>query len=359
MFLTTKVKLVPTEAQNASLVAFMEKFNDACNWVSQQAFDAGVFHTYKLQSMVYRELREHFGFSSAVAVRVVAKVGDAYKISKRSVCVFKKHGAIPYSTSSLSWRMRRGEVSIQAGGRREHIPFCCGKQAEQMLQTRRPSGWLVLIEGVFYFHVFCSVDVPDVRAVESFLGVDLGIVNIAVDSEGHVYSGQELRSIRSRYARLRSKLQSKGTRSARRRLKKLRCKESRFISSVNHGVSKAIVAFAEGTEKGVALEELTGIRSRITARKAKQKFVQASWSFAQLREFISYKAALAGVCLVVVDPRNTSRQCPMCESVDKRNRKTQSQFLCVDCGFSAPADLNAARNIARRAVAEQPYAVAA
>ncbi|MER3402668.1 MAG: transposase, partial [Armatimonadota bacterium] len=76
----------------------------------------------------------------------------------------------------------------------------------------------------------------------------------------------------------------------------------------------------------------------------------------QLRSFIEYKARLAGVPVVIVDPRNTSRTCPACGHVAKANRPTQAEFRCVECGFAGPADAIAAENI-RRAVVMRPYAV--
>jgi IS605 OrfB family transposase len=119
-------------------------------------------------------------------------------------------------------------------------------------------------------------------------------------------------------------------------------------------ISKGVVAKAKDSGRGIALEDLKGIRDRITVRKG-QRRQHHSWAFNQLRQFIEYKAKLAGVLVKVVDPRNTSRTCPKCGSVDKANRKSQSLFSCVSCGFSAPADTVAAGIIAGRAVVNRPY----
>src|SRR5690606_39939031 len=106
---------------------------------------------------------------------------------------------------------------------------------------------------------------------------------------------------------------------------------------------------------GIALEDLTHIRTRTTVRKA-QRREHASWSFFQLRSFIEYKARVAGVPVVAVDPRNTSRTCPDCGCIDKANRKSQSELLCTSCGFAGHADVIAAGNIRRRAVVMRPDA---
>ena len=160
--------------------------------------------------------------------------------------------------------------------------------------------------------------------------------------------------MRYRHRQLRRKLQTKGTHSARRRLRKLSGKERRFSTWTNHNISKEIVEKAKDTGRGIAIEKLGGIRDRLTVRKA-QRSTLSSWSFAQLRVFIEYKAKLAGILVVAVDPRNTSRTCPCCGYIDKANRKSQSKFLCLDCGYSGLADQIAAVNIRSRAVVNLPY----
>jgi transposase len=96
------------------------------------------------------------------------------------------------------------------------------------------------------------------------------------------------------------------------------------------------------------LEELTHIRTRITVRRS-QRATFSSWAFAQLRAFIDYKARAAGVPVILVDPRNTSRTCPACGHVDKANRKSQAEFRCTSCCCAGHADHFAAVEIGRRA----------
>ncbi|MER3402160.1 MAG: transposase, partial [Armatimonadota bacterium] len=138
------------------------------------------------------------------------------------------------------------------------------------------------------------------------------------DSDGDAYSGGHLNGLRKRHAKLRARLQKKGTKSAKRLLKKRRRKEQRFARDVNHCISKKLVAKAKGSSRGIALEDLKGIRERISVKKA-QRRVQHSWAFHQLRSFVEYKARLAGVPVVLVDPRNTSRTCPAYGHVAKAN----------------------------------------
>jgi transposase len=94
---------------------------------------------------------------------------------------------------------------------------------------------------------------------------------------------------------------------------------------------------------------LSGIRNRIRARKSERTRLH-SWAFGQLQSFVLYKAKRAGVPVVFVDPRNTSRKCAVCDTVSKANRKTQAAFECIACGHTNNADANAAENIRRAAV---------
>jgi IS605 OrfB family transposase len=132
--------------------------------------------------------------------------------------------------------------------------------------------------------------------------------------------------------------------------------EARFARDVNHTIGKRIVREAQRTKRGIALENLKHIRMRVRARKS-QRTVLHSWSFFQLQACIAYKAALAGVPIALVDPRNTSRTCPACGRIDKANRPSQTTFRCVSCGCAGHADTIAAGNIRvlGRAAVMQPH----
>ncbi|CNG75677.1 IS605 family transposase OrfB [Mycobacterium tuberculosis] len=165
-----------------------------------------------------------------------------------------------------------------------------------------------------------------------------------------VHSGKHINQVRHRNRRLRTKLQRKGTRSAKRLLRHLSGREARFAADTNHRISKQIVTEAQRTTRGIALEDLGGIRARVRLRKP-QRVTLHSWSFAQLGAFIAYKARRAGVPVVFVDPRYTSQGCSACGHIHKRNRPDPATFNCTSCGFAEHADVNAARNIAARGAA--------
>jgi IS605 OrfB family transposase len=241
---------------------------------------------------------------------------------------------------------------------RIELPFRFGVYQAARLDRIRGQADLLYRNGVFY--LACTVDAPESTPDEAneYLGVDLGIINIATTSDGEIVNqGQgvvpaHVNTVRARSARLRSKLQKQQTKSALRLLKKRRGREKRFARDVNHCISKALVSTAKGTGRGIALENLQNIRSRVNGlpRSRRHRRVLHSWAFLQLRAFIAYQAQVTGVRVVLVNPAYTSQICSHCGQCEKANRKSQAQFLCVSCGFSAHADANAAVNISRAAV---------
>jgi putative transposase len=353
MKLISQVKLLPTPEQVDALKRTMERTNAACQFVSGIAWETKTFRQYDLHHQCYREVREQFGLSAQLAVRVIAKVADAYKLDRKRKRSFKPTGNIAYDDRILSWRLQDQTVSIWTVAGRMRIPFVCGEQQSELLRTRHGESDLGGYKDRFFLSATCEVDEPKPVEVRGVLGVDLGVVNIAVDSDGEIHSSSQVNRIRHRHRRLRTKLQAKGSPSAKRKLKKLAGKERRFAKDVNHRISKQLVAKAKDTNRAIALEDLQGIRSRITVRRT-QRVTLHSWAFYQLRTFVTYKAKRCGVPVILVNPRNTSRTCPACGHIDQANRSDQSTFSCVVCNFAGLADHIAAVNIGRWADVNQP-----
>ena len=259
-----------------------------------------------------------------------------------------------YDPRILSWK-GLDRVSILTLHGRQIIPVVMDGSHRARMDRIRGQADLIYRDGRFFLAVVVDVSEPPPLQPDDWLGVDLGIVNLAADSDGQTYSGAHVNGLRKRHAKLRQRLQKKGTKSAKRLLKKRRRREQRFAANENHCIAKQVVTYAQDTRRGIALEDLQGIRDRITVRRA-QRRRHHSWAFYQLRQFVTYKAHLAGVPVVLVDPRNTSRTCPACGLTDKRNRPNQASFRCIGCGFAGPADTIAAGNIARRAAVNRPDA---
>jgi IS605 OrfB family transposase len=344
MKLTAKVKLKPTTEQKELLEQTLETANLAANHISEIAWAEKTFRQFSLHKLVYYDVKEQFGLTAQMTVRVISKVSDAYKLDKETKRMFKLNGSIAYDSRILRYYDERGLVSIWAMGGRQKIKFVAGQRQKDLLKFQKGESDLVKIGGDFYLFATCQIDDPDEIDPEAVLGVDLGIVNIATDSDGKQHSGSQVNSVRKRRRRQRKRLQMKGTKSAKRVAKRLSGKERRFSKDVNHQISKRIVKKAERTGCAIALEKLKGIRQRIRARKP-QRTTLHSWAFADLIEKIKYKAALAGIPVIEVNPAYTSQTCTSCGHRSKSNRKSQSVFLCAQCGLSANTDVNAAKNI--------------
>ncbi|MCR4293641.1 MAG: transposase [Candidatus Kuenenia sp.] len=357
MKLTCKVKLITDIEQAKSLEDTIVTSNKTCNFISEQAWQNKIFGQYNLQKLLYHTIKKQFTLTAQVVIQCIVKVVDAYKLDNKTQRKFKLLGAITYDSRILSWKTEKQFVSIWTVDGRLKIPYVCGKRQKELLNFQQGETDLVLIDGKFYLHTTCNIETPEPKDFKDVIGVDRGIKNIATLSSGDNFTSNHLLSVRCRYRNIRKKLQKKGTVSAKRLLKKRNKKETRFATHTNHVISKAIVTKAKDTKSSIALEDLKGIRERTTVKK-KQRATHHSWGFHQLAKFIEYKALLAGVPVVYIDPRNTSRECISCGYIDKANRKSQSLFSCVRCGHTANADQNAAMVIANRgrAALNQPYA---
>jgi putative transposase len=372
-----QVRILPTPEQASALADTLHACNAAASWLSGQMHADRVFRKFDVQKRFYTELRERFGLAAQPAIRVIGKTVDAYTTLKANLRAgnygppesdrhrtvedtpirFRPRAAQPFDARCLSWQLRgtgrESTVSIWTTAGRLRTVRIVGNPAHIALLRSRPAiGKTDLLhrDGVWLLHAV--VEGPEATRQEpanGFLGVDLGIVNIATTSDGDQTTGSHLNRYRKRQLRLRKRLQAKKTSSARRLLNKRRRKEARFATDVNHQISKTIVAEAERTGRGIAVEELTGIRARVRLRKP-QRATLHSWAFAQLGQFLTYKAQQAGVVVVQVDPAYTSQTCHACGHVDKRNRRSQAVFHCGRCDLVGHADHNAAHNIAARGV---------
>jgi len=351
--LVVQVRLLPSEEQEALLQTTLERCNEACSWISEQAVALGVFHKIAVQKAVYGEVRSLFGLGAQAAVRCIAKVAASHTVGRRSKPrKFRRHGAQPYDPRILTWG--ESHVSIWTLDGRIKVPFKCSERQREMLESRVGEVDLVRTKmGKWLLAVPCEVAESPQADTGDFLGVDLGIVNLAADSDGGTYSGDTVEQVRRRYAHRHRNLQKKGTKASKRKLRQISGREARFRRDVNHQISKALVHKAQRTGRGIALEDLQGIRDRVTARR-RQRARLHGWSFHQQRKFIEYKALLAGVPVVAVDPAYTSQTCPECGHVSKKNRPTRDRFRCESCGHAGPADTIAARNIRARAAVNRP-----
>lgn len=356
VLVTEMLKLAPTEGQAGHLRATMIACNAAADRAAEVAFEHKTANKIRLQPLVYAELRERFGLSSQMAVRAISKACEAFKRDKTIQPRFRPLGAVAYDQRILSWKGRDAASILTLIGRIIVPIVYQGRWLATDGATVRGAADLICRDGMWFLAVVIDVpEPPGGGEPDEWLGVDLGIVNLAVDSDGVAHTGKAVRATRRRNLELRRKLQTKGTKSAKRLLHKRNRKEARYSRDVNHCISKTLVGKARDTRRGIAVEDLSGIRDRAPVRRA-QRVDLHSWSFHQLRAFIAYKSAMSGVPVRAVDPRNTSRMCSVCGHIDRRNRRSRDEFRCISCGHAEPADINAARNISGRAAVMRPHA---
>ena len=349
---TLMLKILSNTEQKDILLETMEVFNKACNDISKTAFEHTFPNKYELHRLVYYDIKNAYKLPSQLVVRAISKVAESYKVDRTCIHEFDRHGSIVYDQRILSFR-GLDSVSMNTLHGRIRIPIVFGEYQKQRLS--RVHGQVDLIYRNCIFYLAVVVDVPEEPKYEpvDYIGADFGMKNIATTSDNRNYSGDTLKKKRIQYQKHKQRLQKRGTRSAKRRLKKISGKEKRFQKVVNHDISKEIVAEAKGTGRGIALEDLTSINQRTVVRH-KQRYIHMSWAFYQFRIYIEYKAKIAGVPVKIVDPKNTSRECPKCHTIDKKNRTNRDKFKCIQCGYGGEADYIASLNIKNRAAVNQP-----
>jgi putative transposase len=360
---TVCCKLLLDADAATAIRATAEAFNAAATYCASVAWEERTTNKNKLHHVVYGPTRITYGLGAQLACCARDKAAEAVRAARAnghdSCPTFKPESSIRYDARTYRL-MSLDRVSLNTLTGRVVGQLLLGVfQRRYLYDTSWKIGGAELVQrdGQFYLHLTQTKASPAPDEPTGFLGVDLGIVNLAADSDGEIYSGAQVQAVRTRCHKHRQRLQEATTRRARWRLRKNARREARFQRDVNHQISKALVKKARTTRKAIALEDLTKIRERVTVRR-EQRRARHSWAFRQLRAFIAYKAAQAGVPVVAVDPRNTSRTCSVCGHCEQANRPDQAHFRCRSCGYTAAADTNAAVNIASRAARQTAYCAA-
>jgi IS605 OrfB family transposase len=353
---TIRIQLDPSPAQAQQLAETSRQFTAVFNAVCAYGWHERLSNGVKLHHATYYPLKADYpNLVSDLHVQARVKATEAVK----SALALQKAGrkvrqprsdACPprynVHTYRVDWESRTVRLSL-IGGRqtiRFHIPDYSAKYAGYPPDTAD----LILRGGRWWLHVVVTVPAPEVALSDDSVGVDLGLSRPAVTSNNCFLGKRAWKAIEGRLFKLKRVLQKKGTRSAKRHLRKVRHRQRRFRRDCDHALSKQIVQSIE-TGGTIVLENLKDIRKRARMqRKTETQRRIHSWSFAQLREFIEYKAEERGCMVVAVDPRHTSQACSRCGHTARNNRRSRDLFVCRACGYSLHADLNGARNIAAK-----------
>lgn len=347
MKITIKCKLKPTEKQVKILNKTLSRCLEALNYISRIAWKNKCFNRVALHHLTYYKIKSKFKFSSQICCAIKDKVAFSYRTDKKKEHIFKK-AILPLNfTRTITFKGLK-LVSISTISGRQKIIFALGDYQIELLNKaiKFCDSELIKQNKKFYVNIVVEITDEPLKDTKGVIGIDLGIKNIAVCSNGQRFTGEQVQSVRERYGALRNSLQSKGTRSAKRHLKKMSGKEKRFQKDINHQISKQIVQSANQSDSAIALEDLTNIRKRTRHRK-KQRGTFHRWAFYQLRSFITYKTQQKGIPIILVNPAFTSQVCSSCGNLGIRNG---IQFSCPFCNFQTDADYNASLNIQRVAV---------
>jgi IS605 OrfB family transposase len=387
--LTAKLKLHTTPDQFRALRRTQLAYRDALNFVSRYAFAQGkMSNQVGLQEGTYQDIRARFGLPAQMACSVPRQVGATYKTlwtkvranaaARAAGHTKKRYRGLnqppKYVAPTLTYQLGHDygfkterQVSILTLEGRVIVPYTGYARHVALIQQSARIGAAKLSydkpRKQFYLLVSLEVEVADPSPAthQRIVGVDVGqrYLAVATDARNQVvfFHGTAARAKADHYARLRKRLQQKGTRSATRRLIVIAGRERRLKQDRNHVISRRIVdAYPHAL---LGLEDLTHIRERTHAkrrhgRKASQKQRRANhhaskWAFAELHSYLAYKALLAGSMALKVDAYHTSQACPRCGYVSADNRPGKGLlFICQACHLSLHADLIGARNIALR-----------
>ena len=385
--ISAKLKLNTTPDQFAQLRATQLAYRDALNFVSRYAYAHGkMSNRVALQDGTYDEIRARFHLPSQMACSVPRQVGATYKglwtkvkknAEARSSGRTKKRyrgldQAPSYISPTVTYQYKKDysfkslqQVSVLTLEGRLIVPYTGYSQHVALIGKGAQIGaaklWYDTCKQQFYLLVSLEIEIPDPdpSTQTAIAGVDVGVRYLAVTSttrgDRSFYSGKKVVHQANHYARLRKRLQKKGTRSATRRLIAMSGRERRLKANANHVVSKRIVT--QHPNSLIGLEYLTDIRDRTKRRKGKSaskkqrkaNAVHSKWSFAELQSMIASKALMHGSMAIKVDAHYTSKACPMCGHTCDENRPNHGlMFVCQRCQYTLHADLVGSRNITMR-----------
>jgi IS605 OrfB family transposase len=348
---TIRCKLSVQDSDLPALSDLFERYSKAVSKIAQWGRDNRESNAVRLHHALYKSVRAEFGLPANLVVTALrrasgmlktANMRGKFEVRPTFVCLDERTFTLKGETVSFSTHT----------GKRIKAKLDIGDYQREALAGQNPtSATLVKTRNGFYINIVVKSEVPEAIG-EGVLGVDLGIRNVAVTSTGKKFDGKAIREFREERWRIRASLQSKGTRGAKRVLRKLSGYERRRMTLENHRIAKAIVA--EAVKNGCSLirmEDLKGIRDRLKVPNRHRNRMVSLWAFAQLQAFVRYKAAGRGIAFETVNPAYTSHTCSSCGKRGIRDRET---FCCTTCNVTLDADVNAARNVAGGAAVNRP-----
>lgn len=353
MIKVVKCKLIPTAEQRESILKTLEYFSVGCNLALEKALQNKTYRAYPLYYLCYYEIKKITGLNADYVCTAINKVARSFGKGKRPPKGFKPT-SLDLKKSLVRYNQITETVSLSSmDGRLNGIKVSIGEYQRKLLEGQKPKAGVLSYDkkkNRFYICFCIEIETPEPKGSNP-LGVDRGINRIVTTSDGFIKSGKNLNQLREKVQRTRGSLQRKkaeGTKHGKRNnawrvLKRLSGKMERIMKDTNHILSKQITERAKQTNSFIVFENLEGINKRCKNKGKRLRKILGGWAFYQLQTFTEYKAAQAGVPVVYIDPRNTSKTCSVCFKIGSRKKH---KFSC-SCGNVMDADFNASKNIAR------------
>jgi putative transposase len=321
---------------NDLIVRTIELYKQGLQICVDKAWGMQIINNIKLHPFVYQDLRT-LGLPSQLSVACIKQACGMVKKAKSKP--FINRVSVRYN-QPRSFSFKNNILSISTIQGRVKIPIQIPDYALKYFDWKITESLLTQRKEKYYFTFTFSRESPiNPNQHSRILGVDLGVNKLAVTSDNRFY-GKDIKKLRIKHDKLISILQAKGTKSAKRKLKKLSGGWRRFMAWSNHNISKEIIE-SLNTGDVVVMEDLKGIRETAKYNKWVHK-----WAFYQLQKFVEYKALAKGIRVVYVNPKYTSKTCSVCGSTD--TKRHSGFFECLCCGFHCDCDLQASRNISKR-----------
>lgn len=382
---TMKLRIDTDEAADRLFRELTERYASACNEISQYMFDHEFpMNFVELKNVMYHQLRDRYGLKSQMTLSSFKTVIARYKtvqtqLADRPFRYKDADGEWQSIDRTLEWLWRpihfrrpqadlvRGrdysfvkngtKLSINTLKKRVKVSF----HVSEVFQPYFDGSWsfgtgkLVSLKGRWYFHIPMTKTTPDTfdrTNPEQLVGIDRGLRFLAVtydeQEKSHFINGKDLMKKRDTFANVRAELQSKGSRSAKRALKRISGRENRWMTDVNHQITKTLVT-EYGPETLFVLEDLKGVsfeEENLSKRSKTQRRQTRSWAFYQLEQLFTYKAKEIGADVIKVSPAYTSQRCPKCGRIHKENRHREiHEYICDVCGYRSNDDRVGAMNL--------------
>lgn len=353
--ITAKIQILPNTEQILQLQDTLSSIKKSLNVVSDIVFLTKELSQPKLHKLTYEILRNDYALKSQMAQSVMKTVIAKYKSAKSNKHEYNKV-VFKRPEYDLVWNrdysLVKGLFSVNTLNGRIKVPF-----RQDRMDQYFDGSWkfgtakLVFKHDKFFLHIPTTKEIEDslIQDIKNVVGIDLGINFLATsyDSSNNTEfnHGRHIKHKRANYSKSRKELQRRQTPSSRKRLRLIGQRENRWMTDVNHQVSKALVNSA-GQNSLLVLEDLTGVRNATEKVQLKNRYVFVSWGFYQLRQMIEYKAKLNCSLIIAVDPKYTSQKCPQCGHTEKANRDKKNHiFTCKNCTYTSNDDRIGAMNL--------------